>query len=186
MELILWVGGAGLIGFGVLTWNSLTRLRLLADNAWSDIDVQLKRRHDLVPNLVSLVRGQADYERGTLESVVEARNQAVAAQGPRASGAAEGALAAQVSGLLVLAEGYPDLQAQRGFLELQRGLAEIENHIQDARRYYNAVVRDLNTRIAQFPSNLIAGPFGFGTREFFGLGDRDEAAVPQVNLDSPR
>lgn len=186
MEQVLLVGTAVVIGFGIFTWNGLTRLRMLAYNAWSDIDVQLKRRHDLVPNLVSLVRGQADYERGTLESVVEARNRAVAAEGPRASGEAEGTLATQVKGLLVLAEAYPDLRAQEGFLELQRGLTDIEDDVQDARRYYNAVVRDLNTRIGQFPANLIAGVMGFRPLEFFGLADRDEAAVPQVNMESPR
>jgi len=167
-------------GFLVLTWNALTRLRQLARNAWADIDVQLKRRHDLVPNLVAAVQGHAGYERQTLEAVVEARNRATAAAGPAAAGAAEGALAAQVGRLLAIAEAYPDLKAAGSFLELQRGLVEIEDHIQNARRYYNAVVRDLNTKIELFPSNLVAGLLGFQKEEFFGLEDRAEAAVPRV------
>jgi LemA protein len=169
-----------LAGFLTLTWNSLTRLRQLARNAWADIDVQLKRRHDLVPNLVAAVQGHAGYERQTLEAVVEARSRATAAAGPAAAGAAEGALAAQVGRLLAIAEAYPDLKAAGSFLELQHGLVEIEDHIQNARRYYNAVVRDLNTKIELFPSNLVAGLLGFRREEFFGLEDRAEAAVPRV------
>lgn len=167
-------------GYLVLTWNALTRLRQLARNAWADIDVQLRRRHDLVPNLVAAVQGHAGYERGTLEGVVEARSRALHAAGPREAGAAEEALAGQVGRLLAIAEAYPDLKAGQAFLDLQRSLVEIEDHIQNARRYYNAVVRDLNTRIEQFPSNVVAGPLGFRREEFFGLTDRSEAAVPQV------
>lgn len=173
---------AALLGavFLVLTWNGLTRLRQLARNAWADIDVQLKRRHDLVPNLVGTVQGHAGYERGTVEAVVEARNRAQHASGPAEAAAAETALASQVGRLLAIAEAYPDLKAGQSFLQLQSALVEIEDHIQHARRYYNAVVRDLNTRIEQFPANLIAGPLGFHREEFFGLADPMEAAVPQV------
>ena len=166
--------------FLIMTWNGLTRLRQLARNAWADIDVQLKRRHDLVPNLVVVVEGHAGYERGTVEAVVAARNRAQAAAGPAAAGAAEAALSGQVGRLLAIAEAYPDLKAGGSFLELQRSLVDIEDHIQNARRYYNAVVRDLNTRIEQFPANLIAGPLGFHREEFFGLADTSEAAVPVV------
>lgn len=180
MTLGLTVAAVTVAGFLILTWNRLTRLRQLARNAWADIDVQLKRRHDLVPNLVAAVQGHAGYERQTLEAVVEARNRATAAAGPAAAGAAEGALAAQVGQLLAIAEAYPDLKAAGSFLELQRGLVDIEDHIQNARRYYNAVVRDLNTRIELFPSNLVAGLLGFRKEEFFGLEDRAEAAVPRV------
>ena len=171
-----------LLGFVAVTYNSLARLRLLASNAWADIDVQLKRRHDLIPSLVAAVKGHAGYEKGTLEGVVEARNRAAGAAGPAAAGQAEGALAASVRQVFALAEAYPDLKAGESFLGLQRSLTEIEDHIQNARRYYNAVVRDLNTRIAQFPANLIAGVFGFQPREFFGLGDESEQAVPSVDL----
>jgi LemA protein len=165
-----------------LLYNSLARLRLLASNAWADIDVQLKRRHDLIPTLVAAVKGHAGYERGTLESVVQARDRAASAGGPAAAGAAEGALAASVRRVFALAEAYPDLKAGESFLALQRSLTEIEDHIQNARRYYNAVVRDFNTKVAQFPSNLVAGPLGFRPREFFELADSKEAAPPAVDL----
>jgi len=166
----------------IFAYNSLTRLRLLANGAWADIDVQLKRRHDLVPRLVETVKGHTGYERGTIEAVVAARNRATAATGPAASGAAEGELSGAVRQIFALAEAYPDLKAGESFLALQRSLTEIEDHIQNARRYYNAVVRDLNTKVAQFPSNLIAGPFGIGPREFFGLSDSVEASAPGVDF----
>jgi LemA protein len=165
-----------------LLYNSLVRLRLLASNAWADIDVQLKRRHDLIPTLVATVKGLAGYEKGTLESVVEARNRAASAGGPAAAGEAEGALAASVRQIFALAEAYPDLKAAESFLSLQRSLTEIEDHIQNARRYYNAVVRDFNTTIAQFPSNLVAGALGFRPREFFGLTEAKDGATPSVDL----
>ena len=182
MQLALGILVLALLLYGVVAYNGLTRLRQLARNAWSDIDVQLKRRHDLIPTLVASVKGHAGYEKGTLEGVVEARNRALAASGPAAAGNAERALADQVRHLLALAEAYPELKAGESFLSLQRSLTDIEDHIQNARRYYNAVVRDLNTRIQQFPSNLVAGPFGFRAEEFFGLGDAAEAAVPQVDV----
>jgi LemA protein len=165
-----------------LTYNSLARLRLLASNAWADIDVQLKRRHDLIPALVAAVKGHAGYEKGTLESVVQARDRAMSAGGPAAASAAEGELARSVRQIFALAEAYPDLKAAESFLSLQRSLTEIEDHIQNARRYYNAVVRDFNTKIAQVPSNLIAGALGFRPREFFGLSDSAEQAPPAVDL----
>ena len=163
-----------------IIYNGLAQLRLLADNAWADIDVQLKRRHDLIPSLVATVQGQAGYEKGTLDAVVSARTRAMGAAGPAAAGAAEEALAGSVHRLIALAEAYPDLKATKAFLSLQQSLTEVEDQIQQARRYYNAVVRDLNTRIAQFPSNLLAGPFGFRPREFFGIADAAERAVPDV------
>ncbi|MGH7485650.1 MAG: LemA family protein, partial [bacterium] len=131
--------------------------------------------------LVSVVKGQAGYERGTLEAVVEARNRAVGAGGPAAAGEAEQQLARSVGKLFALAEAYPELKAGEGYLSLQKSLTEIEDHIQNARRYYNAVVRDLNTAIAQFPANLLAAPLGFKPREFFGLADDSEKAVPSVD-----
>jgi len=131
---------------------------------------------------VSTVKGHAGYEKGTLEAVVEARNRAVGAGGPAAAGEAERTLAGSVREIFALAEAYPELRAAESFLSLQRSLTEIEDHLQNARRYYNAVVRDLNTRIAQFPSNLVAGPLSFRPREFFGLADDSEQAPPQVDL----
>ena len=172
----------GLVAFIIVTYNSLARLRLLATNAWADIDVQLKRRHDLIPNLVAAVKGHAGYEKGTLQAVVDARNRAVSAGGPAAAGEAEGALAASVRQVFALAEAYPELKAAQSYLSLQRNLSDIEDHIQNARRYYNAVVRDLNTKVAQFPSNLVASAFGFRAREFFGLGDASEQATPRIDL----
>jgi len=182
MTLVLVLLLAGALLYLVVTYNGLARLRLLARNAYADIDVQLKRRHDLVPNLVQAVQGHAGYERRTLEAVVEARNRATAARGPAEAGEAERALAGSVNQLLAVAEAYPDLKAGGSFLSLQRSLVEIEDHIQNARRYYNAVVRDLNTKIAQFPSNLVAGPLGFQAQEFFGLASEAEGAVPRVEM----
>jgi LemA protein len=167
---------------GVVIYNGLARLRLLADGAWADIDVQLKRRHDLIPNLVAAVQGHAGYERATLESVIAARNRAIGAANPRASGEAEGLLAGAVRQIFALAEAYPDLKATDSFLALQRNLSEIEDHVQQARRYYNAVVRDLNTRVAQFPSNLVASAFRIGPREFFGLANAAEGVAPTIDL----
>ncbi len=186
MGLVVFALIAVVIVGGVMLYNGLARLRLMANGAWADIDVQLKRRHDLIPNLVAAVQGHAGYEKGTLESVVAARNQAVAATGPRSAGDAEGLLANGVRHIFALAEAYPDLKAAESFLALQKNLSEIEDQVQQARRYYNAVVRDLNTRVAQFPSNLVAGAFGFGPREFFGLADSAEAAAPVIDLGSRR
>ena len=168
----------------VIMYNSLARLRLLADNAWSDIDVQLKRRHDLVPTLVASVKGHAGYEKDTLEAVVQARNRAMGATGPAASGSAEATLAGSVRQLMVLAEAYPDLKAAGSFLELQRTLTDLEDHIQNARRYYNAVTRDYNTKIGQFPSNIIAGWFKFILREFFELEAPAEREAPKVDFEN--
>lgn len=164
-------------------YNGLVRLNVQAGNAWADIDVQLKRRHDLIPNVVETVKGYAGHERQTLEAVVEARNRAVSAQsaGPAERGQAEGVLTGALRGLFALAEAYPQLRAVESFTQLQGTLAQIEDAIQNARRYYNAVVRDLNTRIQQFPSNMVAGLFGFRPREFFEIPDSDRTA-PQVKF----
>jgi LemA protein len=169
--------------FVVLTYNRLVGLRLRSQNAWSDIDVQLKRRADLVPNLVETVRGYATHERGTLEAVTEARTRVLAAQGapPAERAAAEAQLGVALRGLTVAVEAYPELQASGGFRDLQQQLAGIEEAIGSARRYYNAVVRDLNTAIMTFPANLVAGPFGFTGREFFEAGEA-ERALPQVRF----
>jgi LemA protein len=177
------IGGLVLAGvFLILTYNGLTRLRMLVRNAWADIDVQLKRRHDLIPALVAAVKGHAGYEKGTLEAVVEQRNRAAAAPGPATAAVAEAELSGGVRQLLALAEAYPTLKAGESFVALQRSLSEIEDHVQNARRYYNAVVRDLNTRIAQFPSNLVAGLMGVRQEEPFGLAEAGEAAVPRVDV----
>ena len=177
-----------LIGLAVLAaviglYNRLVRLRNGSENAWSDIDVQLKRRHDLVPNLVETVKGYAAHEQTTLNKVVEARNRAaLGSGGPENRAAAEGELSRTLSSLFALAESYPQLKANENFLSLQGDLGTIENAIQNARRYYNAVVRDLNTACETFPSNLIAQTFGFSKKEYFELDSGAERSVPSVRF----
>lgn len=166
--------------WAILTFNGLIRLRRLSDNAWADIDVQLKRRHDLIPAVVAVVKGHAGYEKSTLDAVVRARSEAMQAAGPAARARAEDPLEGSLHQLFAVAEAYPDLRAVESFAQLQRTLADIEDHLQNARRYYNAVVRDLNTKIEQVPSNIVARLFGFGRREFFGIADDTERAVPEV------
>ncbi|HET7853062.1 MAG TPA: LemA family protein [Candidatus Methylomirabilis sp.] len=168
----------------VTIYNSLIRLRVQCDNAWADIDVQLKRRYDLIPNLLETVKGYASHERKTLEDLVNARNRAMSAQGPAAKGEAEGMLTQALKSLFALAEAYPQLRAVESFVQLQGSLNQIEDAVQNARRYYNAVVRDLNTRIAQFPSNLIADFFTFRPREFFELTAAAEREVPRVSFET--
>lgn len=166
----------------VLAYNSLVRLRVRSENAWADVDVQLRRRHDLIPNLVETVRGYADHERETLDSVVQARNRAVGAEGPAEQARAETGLTRALRQLFALAEDYPELRAVESFTRLQESLDRIEEAVQDARRYYNAVVRDYNTRVQQFPVNVIADLFGFEEREFFEIEDADVRAVPEVEF----
>lgn len=178
--LLLVVVALVLIVIGI--YNGLVRLRVQSDNAWADIDVQLKRRYDLIPNLVETVKGYAGHERQTLEAVINARNRAMSAQGPAAKGEAEGILAGALRQLFALAEAYPQLRAVESFTQLQGTLAEIEDNIQNARRYYNAVVRELNTKIAQFPSNMIAGMFNFKAREFFEIATPAEREAPKVSF----
>src|SRR5271166_5230641 len=158
-----------LVVFVIGMYNGLVRLKVQCDNAWSDIDVQLKRRYDLIPNLVETVKGYAAHEKGTLEGVVAARNQAMTAEGPAAKAQAEGMLTAALRQVFALAEAYPQLRAVESFNQLQGTLNSIEDSVQNARRYYNAVVRDLNTKIQVFPSNIIAGMFNFKPREFFEI-----------------
>src|SRR6266566_4776447 len=178
--------GLGLlvVGWAVFTFNRLTRLRQLGDNAWADIDVQLKRRHDLIPNVVAVVQGHAGYERGTLEAVVAARGRAVQASqaGPATRAREEDPLGNALQRVLAVAEAYPELKAAASFASLQATLTDVEDHLQNARRYYNAVVRDFNTAIAQFPSGIVAGMMRLQPREFFGLDDPTERAVPKVPL----
>jgi LemA protein len=181
--LLLAVVALAFIGVGI--YNSLIGLRNRAAGAWADIDVQLKRRHDLVGNLVETVKGYAAHERETLAQVIDARNRATGAAGsghPREAGQAENVLTAQLRQLFALAEAYPDLKANQNFQELQRSLAALESEIQNARRYYNAVVRDLNTKIQSVPSVVVARMFGFQEREFFELSDAAEAQVPKVQF----
>lgn len=165
----------------VVTYNRLVRVRNKCEEAWSGIDVQLQRRADLVPNLVETVKGYAGHEREALEAVVEARNAMAAASGPRAAGQADEALEGALRQLFAVAEAYPDLKASDNFLALQRELAALEEEISFSRRYYNAVVEDLNTAIQTFPSVLIARPMGFAEREYF-KADEGARAVPDVEM----
>jgi LemA protein len=177
---------AALVLLIIVIYNSLVRLRVQAENAWADIDVQLKRRHDLIPNLIETVKGYASHEKQTLDAVVRARNQAMTAQTPATKAKAEDVLAQSLKSLFALAEAYPQLRAVESFTQLQGTLQQIEEAVQSARRYYNAVVRDLNTRIAVFPSNLIANAFGFRPREFFEIAEAAERQVPKVSFETTR
>ncbi len=161
-----------------IVYNSLVRLATRTKEAWADIEVQLKRRYDLIPNLVSTVKGYASHESATFEKVTEARTKAMSAQTPAEHGAAENMLSGALKSIFALSEAYPDLKANQNFLELQRELADTENKVQAARRFYNGNVRDLNIKIDSFPSNLIAGSFGFTKQEFFDIPDNDAAQQP--------
>src|ERR1700728_3793205 len=152
-------------------YNSLVQLRVRCDSAWSDIDVQLKRRHDLVPNLVETVKGYAAHERGTFDEVTQARNMAVAAHGPTQQAAAENVLTGALGRLIAVAEAYPDLKASTNFQQLQAELSDLENKIAASRRFFKNAVQEYNTGIQRFPAALFAGSFGFTPKTFFDLGD---------------
>jgi LemA protein len=163
----------------VFVFNRLVRLRNQVRTAWADIDVQLQRRHDLVPRLVAAVRGYAGHEQATLQAVTELRAQAVSTRSPARLGEVETALEQAVARLIALVEAYPDLKASENFLQLQAGLVEVEEHLQYARRFYNGAVRDLNNAIQRVPDAAVARAAGFGEAEFFQAGDgtRDAVAV---------
>ncbi|MBI2056025.1 MAG: LemA family protein [Candidatus Sungbacteria bacterium] len=171
----------GVIGFIVLAvigiYNSLVSRRNRIEEAWSDIEVQMKRRYDLIPNAIETVKGYATHEKGVLEEVTRARTSAMGAKTAVEHAKAENMLSSTLKTLFAVAENYPDLKANANFLDLQRELADTENKIQAARRFYNGVVRDFNTMIESFPSNMIAGTFGFRQREFFDL-EEEEARQP--------
>jgi len=166
----------------ITIYNSLVKLRTQAQGAWADVDVQLKRRWDLIPNLVETVKGYASHEKDTLEAVIQARNQAMAASGPADQARAENMLTGALKSLFALSEAYPQLRAVESFTSLQGTLSEIEGAIQSARRYYNAVVRDYNTKVEQFPSVLIANAFRFQKEEFFELDEPAQREAPQVSF----
>ena len=171
----------------IANYNAMVRLRQQCRESWSGIDTELRRRYDLIPNLVETVKGYATHERQVLQSVVEARNRAVASTGSPAEQAVdENTLVRAVRQLFAVAEGYPDLKASRNFLALQHELANTEDRIQAARRFYNANVRDLNTRIEVFPSSLVAGLFGFRPEQFFEIEDALVRQPPAVDLAGTR
>jgi LemA protein len=173
--LVLWI---------IMIYNQLVAMRQRVGQSFADVDVQLKLRHDLIPNLVETVKGYAAHERGTLEAVVQARNAAVAAQGPAQQAAAENMLTGALRQMFALAEAYPDLKANQNFQQLQGELSDVENKIAAARRFFNNSVQEYNTGIQQFPAALFAAALGFTQRTFFDVGE-DRAAVekaPQVKF----
>ncbi len=171
-------------GYAVFIYNSLVRNRQLSQEGWSGIDVQLKRRADLIPNMLETVKGYMAHERQTLEAVTEARTavQAAGGAGPEARAKAEGMLSQALGKLFAVAEAYPDLKANTTFIEFQGALQTVENEIQMARRYYNGTVRNLNVTVESFPSNIVANMFGFQKAEYFELDNPDDRAVPSVKF----
>ncbi|MDB5503199.1 MAG: hypothetical protein JWR89_3101 [Tardiphaga sp.] len=173
-----------LVLFAFAAYNRLVALRQRVDQSFADIDVQLKQRHDLIPNLIETVKGYAAHERGTLDDVIKARNSAMSAQGPAQVGAAENQLSGALGRLIALSEAYPDLKANANFQQLQSELSDIENKIAASRRFFNNAVSEYNTGIQQMPAALFAGTFGFTRKEFFDLGTAraEVEAVPQVKF----
>jgi LemA protein len=171
--LVVWV---------IMVYNGLVAMRQRVNQAFADIDVQMKQRHDLIPNLVETVKGYAGHERGTLEAVIKARNTAVAAQtgGVPAQAAAENALSGALRQLFALSEAYPDLKANQNFMQLQSELTDIENKLAAARRFFNNAVQEYNTGIAQFPAVFLAGPLGFSPKEFFDVGVEERKTLDQA------
>jgi LemA protein len=178
--IILIIVVVAVAGFLIAMYNGLVQLRVRADSSWSDIDVQLKRRHDLIPNIVETVKGYATHEKSTFENIARYRSAAMQATTPAEAGVAEAQLTTALRGLFAVAENYPQLRASEQFTSLQAALQEVEGAIQNARRYYNAVVRDYNTKVQSFPTNMLAGMFGFQQKQFFQLdtpAERENVAV---------
>ena len=173
---------AVIFGWFIATYNGFIRFINRTKEAWSDIDVQLKRRYDLIPNLVEAVKGYAAHEKTAFENVTKARSAAMGATGTAAKGQAENMLSGALKSLFAVAEAYPDLKANQNFLELQRELSDTENKIQAARRFYNTNVRDLNTMLEQFPANIVGTLFKFMPREFFELAEDEQAAKDPVKV----
>jgi LemA protein len=178
----LLLGGIVLAGLLALLYNTLVRLRNTVASSWSDVGVLLKKRYDLVDNLVATVTGYAAHEKATLATVTAARTRAAVAASPAEKAQAEGAFGQVLGTLLAVAESYPDLKASAGFLDLQRQVRELEDQLEGARRTYNAVVRDYNTQVESFPANLVAGAYGFATAEFFEAPPPPAAAPPRISF----
>ena len=185
MSPILWIilGAIAIIIFWfIAVYNGLIRLKNQTDEAWSDIDVQLKRRYNLIPNLVETVKGYATHEREVFEKVTEARASAMNTQAPVDKAKAENMLSGALKSLFAVAENYPELKASQNFAKLQDELSDTENKIQAARRFYNGNVRDFNIKLQTFPNNMVAGMLGFNKREFFELGEEGELKNPEVKF----
>jgi LemA protein len=184
--MIIWYIVLGIIALVVLwaivAYNRFVTLTTRVKEAWSDIDVQLKRRYDLIPNLVETVKGYAAHESGTLTKVTEMRTRAMNATAPKDKAEAENMLSGALKSLFAVSENYPNLKANENFLELQRQLEDTENKLQAARRFYNSVVQDLNVSLQTFPSNLIGNTFSFKQSDFFQLGEADAAAKEPVKV----
>lgn len=186
-NIIPWQYNIPAIGVAAVVWvmmmfNGLVTLRNRVKEAWADIDVQLKRRYDLIPNLLETVKGYAAHEKGVFEAVTEARTKAMQAGDPHAKQEAENMLSGTLKTLFAVSENYPQLQASTNFLELQRELRDTEDKVQAARRFYNSNVREMNTQTESFPTNIIAGLLGFKHEELFELTNEAERAVPQVKF----
>ena len=173
---------AAIIIWLVAVYNGLIKLKNRTDEAWSDIDVQLKRRYDLIPNLIETVKGYAKHEQGTLEKVIQARNQAMQAGGTAEKAKAENELSQTLKSIFALSESYPDLKANQNFAKLQDELSDTENKIQAARRFYNGNVRDFNIKIEVFPNNIIANSLKFTKKEFFEIENKEERKNVEVKF----
>jgi LemA protein len=181
---ILFAAVAALVGLVIVLYNRLVKARQMVEEGWSGISVQLKRRSDLIPNLLAAVKGYMSHEKGVLERVTELRAKSEAAEGaePAERAKIEGALSGALVRLFAVMENYPDLKASQNVIDFQDALEDIENHLQMARRYYNGAVRNLNVMVESFPSNLVAGQFGFIKAQYFELDDEQDRAVPQVEF----
>lgn len=181
--LLIVLAAAAVIAFAVIgIYNGLVTLKNKVDEGWADIDTQLKRRYDLIPNMVETVKGYAKHEKSTFEEVTKARTMAMSATNPEEKAKAENMLTGTLKSLFALAENYPELKANQNFLELQNTLTEIEEHIQLSRRYYNATVRDFNTKVEVFPNNMLAPMFGFTKREYFEIERPEERENVKVSF----
>jgi LemA protein len=181
---ILLAAVAAIVGLVIVLYNRLVKARQMVEEGWSGISVQLKRRSDLIPNLLAAVKGYMSHEKGVLERVTELRAKSEAAEGadPAERGKIEGALSSALVRLFAVMENYPDLKASQNVIDFQKALEDIENHLQMSRRYYNGAVRNLNVMVESFPSNLVAGQFGFIKAQYFELDDEQDRAVPQVEF----
>lgn len=184
--MILTLAIVAVIVFVIVIYNKLVKMRNHADEAWSDIDVQLKRRYNLIPNIVETVKGYAEHEEGVFTKVTEARSNAINAGSLKEQAQAENMLSGALKSLFAVAENYPDLKANENFMQLQNELVDTEDKIQAARRFYNGTVRDYNTKLQQFPSNLVAGTFKFEAKEFFEVEDEEQKKNVEVSFDKDK
>lgn len=183
VTLLIVLAAIAAVAFALIgIYNGLVTLKNKVDEGWADIDTQLKRRYDLIPNMVETVKGYAKHEKSTFEAVTKARNMAMGATGPEQKAQAENMLQGTLKSLFALAENYPELKANQNFMDLQATLKEIEEHIQLSRRYYNATVRDFNTKVEIFPNNVIAPMFGFAKRQYFEIEREEERENVKVSF----